>query len=76
MFEHVDGMAIFVSLIFSAVGFVYFSYGKKQKQFWYMLSGLFLMVMGYFFDSVILEIACGIVAIALPILATRFGWFQ
>ena len=57
---------ILVSLIFSAIGFVYFSYGKKQAQFKLMVCGLGLMVYSYFTPTIIWNIGVGVVLSALP----------
>jgi hypothetical protein len=38
-------------LVFSGIGFVYFSYGKKMLLFSYVFAGMSLMIFGYFCDS-------------------------
>lgn len=63
-----DWNFIVVSLAFSAVGFVYFSYGKKQAKIPMMLCGLSLMVYTYFVDSIMWSILIGILLSVTPLL--------
>ena len=39
-------------LLGSGLGFVYFNYGRKNHKLAFILFGLGLMMIGYFFDSV------------------------
>ncbi len=61
-----DWNSILVSLIFSGVGFVYFSYGKKQSHFVMMLCGLSLMFYSYFVDSILWAIGIGVALSVAP----------
>ena len=74
MFADFSAASIVTSLIFSSIGFIYFSYGKKQKLFGFMLCGLFLMLYTYFTDGMALEISLGIGAVIMPFVAKKFGW--
>lgn len=55
-----------LALIFSAIGFVYFQYGRKQAQIPMIISGLALMVFPYFLDSKIWLVVIGTVLALLP----------
>jgi hypothetical protein len=66
--------SIVVGLIFSAIGFVYFSYGKKMAQPAFALGGLTLMIYPYFIDSIPITIGVGIALAFAPFLARRAGW--
>jgi len=46
------GAALFGNLLFSAIGFVAFIYGKKQELLKTMLLGLLLMLYPYFVPNV------------------------
>ena len=56
-----DVPSIIVTLIFSAVGFVYFAYGKKQQEFRFMALGMALMTYTYFVSSLAWNIGVGVV---------------
>ena len=57
---------LLLSVIFSAVGFVYFSYGRKQAKIPLIVVGLLLMVYPYFLDSKAWLVAWGLVLSLLP----------
>jgi hypothetical protein len=61
-----DWPLLIVGLIFSAAGFVYFSYGKRTQSFNIMMCGMALMVYTYFVDSMAASIIIGLVLSALP----------
>ena len=63
-----DWPQLIVGLIFSCVGFVYFSYGKRTQTFQIMICGLALMTYSYFVDSMTATIIVGLVLSALPFL--------
>lgn len=55
-----------LALIFGAVGFVYFSYGRKQARVSMIVSGLALMVYPYFLDSKVWLVVIGLVLSLVP----------
>lgn len=65
---------IVLSLAISALGFIFFSYGKKMNRAPQMLVGLVLMVFPYFVDRMWVM---GLVAVVLCVLlwvVLRLGW--
>ena len=54
------------SIIFGAIGFAVFIYGKKQKNFKALVVGVALMAYPYFIESSYLITAIGLVLSALP----------
>jgi hypothetical protein len=63
-----------VSFLFSGLGYVYFSFGRKMSRLVYAISGLVLMVYPYFISSMGLLVAVGLVLAVIPHVATRWGW--
>ncbi|MDA9951191.1 hypothetical protein N9D31_01325 [Oligoflexaceae bacterium] len=61
-----------VILFFSAVGYVYFSYGKKMNAFWFMLIGITLMFYGYMMDVWYFALLTGSILSALPFILSRY----
>ncbi len=59
---------IMVALFFSAVGFVYFSFGKKQTQPKFFITGAALFVYSYFTPTLAWNIGVGILLAAVPFL--------
>ena len=57
---------LIVGFVFSCVGFVYFSYGKRMQLFNMMMCGLVLMVYTYFVDSLAMSVIIGLLLSALP----------
>ena len=55
-----------LALIFGAVGFVYFSYGRKQARISMIICGLLLMVYPYVLDSKIWLVVIGLVLSLVP----------
>jgi hypothetical protein len=54
------------AFLFSAIGFVYFVYGKKQVVFTPMLIGLSLMIYPYFVSDTVWLVVIGAVLTAIP----------
>ena len=52
--------SLFASIVFGAIGFGAFLYGKKQALFKPMLLGIFLMVYPYFISNTLLLYGVGI----------------
>ena len=65
-----EGTQLFLALFTSVLGMAYTVYGKKQSQPAFFISGLILMFIGYFVDSVWLTLAIFIVLAAVPF------WFR
>ena len=69
-----DPSYLLTSLVFSSIGLGYFIYGKKQKQKVVLYSGISLMVYPYFITSVSTVVLGGLVLMAAPKIAKRFGY--
>ena len=53
-------------MLFGAIGFGFFMYGKKQKAVVPLYTGVALFVLPYFISNVFILVIAGIVLIALP----------
>jgi hypothetical protein len=69
-----DAVHFFVSLVVSSIGFVAFSYGKRQRRLPQMLVGATLVVFPYFVSSVALMLVIATTLLALLWGATRAGY--
>jgi hypothetical protein len=56
----------------SVLGMAYLTYGKKQGEIWFALSGVSLMVYPYFVDSKALTLGVGAALLAAPFILSRF----
>ena len=63
---------ILIGLVFSAVGYVYFSYGKRLQKYNIAICGVALMVYPYFFDNLWATVAVGCLLSGVPFL---FKWW-
>ncbi|NOY75188.1 MAG: hypothetical protein GXP32_05280 [Kiritimatiellaeota bacterium] len=63
-----DTSTLIWGMIFGAVGLGMFTYGKQQKTFMPLFSGIALMVMPYFVFNVYLLVALGVALVVLPFL--------
>ncbi len=62
-----DGQSqLLLGVIFSAIGWGFFSYGKKQKAIVPLLTGIGLFVFPYFISQTALLIVIGAVLMVLP----------
>ena len=61
-----DVTSLMLGVVFSAIGFGFFLYGKKQKAIVPLLSGVGLMVYPYFVTNPLLMIVVGCALIAVP----------
>ena len=61
-----DSSLLLWGLIFGAVGFAFFSYGRKQKSGVPLATGIALMVFPYFVSDVTVLVIVGCALIALP----------
>jgi hypothetical protein len=68
-----DPASLLASLVVSSVGWVLFSYGRKQSRFPHVVTGILMMVYPYFMSSVVLQLTMLPVLLLLLWLATRFG---
>lgn len=71
---NLDPWYLFLSLIFSLIGFGYFRYGKRQGDGRVMLVGVGLMVYPYFITSPLAVVGVGGLLMAGPLVARRLGW--
>lgn len=65
---------ILISFVFSGIGFVYFSYGRKMGLPAFALTGLALMVYPYAVDSLVTLMVVDIGLSLAPFIARRLGW--
>jgi len=66
-------MTLFLSLIFGAVGTVYFVYGRRQHSVSYLICGFVLIVYPYVFESAAAIIGVGVVVAMIPPAIDK-GW--
>ncbi len=59
---------IWWGLLFGALGFGYFIYGKRQRMVMALTSGIVLMVFPYFVSNALLIVLIGALLLALPFL--------
>jgi hypothetical protein len=64
---------LIASMLVSSVGFVLFSYGKKQRRFPHTAMGLVLLVYPYFITNVVLMLTIGGVLMVLLFAAVKLG---
>lgn len=58
----------FIGLIFSSIGLGYFVYGRKQKRWLPLFSGVALMGFPYFVHGLYATLGLGLLLLALPFL--------
>ena len=63
-----DSASLVWGVVFGAVGFAYFIYGKKQAMFVLLFCGIGLMVFPYFVSNTVLLLMVGLVLSVLPYL--------
>lgn len=68
-------MTLFLGILFSSIGGVYFFYGKRSYSAPYLVCGVLLMVYPYFVSNIALMLLVGAVLIVIPIGMGR-GWFE
>jgi hypothetical protein len=69
-----DPGLLFLSLITSGVGFVLFTYGKKQERYPQVAAGVALMVYPYFVPHLIANLLVGAGIVGVMWIAIRQGW--
>lgn len=57
---------LLLSVVFSALGMAYFTYGKRQGKASALFGGVALMVYPYFIKSVLALVALGVLLSAVP----------
>jgi len=62
---------IVITLITSAIAFVYLSYGRKMAEMRFIVCGALLMVYPYFTDSTAAQVIVGVVLAAVPFTVWR-----
>jgi hypothetical protein len=66
MFE-LDSTAVLIwGMLFGAIGFGYFLYGKKQKAIIPLCVGIVLCVFPYFIADVYVLVGVGVILVAIP----------
>jgi hypothetical protein len=66
-----DFTHIFLVVVFSGAGWVFFAYGRKQLLFVPILCGLALMIYPYFVSGTLGLVGIGAVLMAIPWFARR-----
>jgi hypothetical protein len=69
-----DPTWLFLSLIPGGVGFVLFTYGKKQDRWPYLAAGVAYMIYPYFAETILGLVGVGIALGVALWLAVRAGW--
>jgi hypothetical protein len=63
----VSGTALLMwGMLFGAIGFGYFLYGKKQKAVVPLLTGIALSVVPYFIANVYVLVIVGVILVTIP----------
>jgi len=65
-----DANYLFFGLLFSIIGYAYFSYGRKQNLY-YMLTGIALMLYPYLVSEMLWLVLVGVLLMALPFVLNR-----
>ena len=66
--------SIMLDLLAGGIGFVLFTYGRKQQRVPHLVTGILFMVYPYFVSSATGIVAGGLVLGGALWLATRLGW--
>lgn len=69
-----DPTLLMLSLIPSGIGYVLFTYGRKERRFPQLLCGLVFMVYPYFTASVATMVSVGVATAAALYLMITVGW--
>lgn len=68
-----DPWTLFLGLVFSAVGFGYYRYGKRQSDTVMLAAGIVLMVYPLFVTRPVMVGVIGVILTAGPVIAKRLG---
>ena len=71
-FVNLDAGSLMASIVVSGVGFVLFSYGRKQSRLPQMLAGIILMIYPYFVPNPWLMLGIGAAICAALTAAIKF----
>ena len=66
MFELSSTAVLIWGMLFGAIGFGYFLYGKKQKALIPLCVGIVLCVFPYFIADVYVLVGVGVILVAIP----------
>ena len=66
MFELGSAAVLIWGMLFGAIGFGYFLYGKKQKASIPLCVGIVLCVFPYFIANVYVLVGVGVILVAIP----------
>ena len=66
MFELGNVAVLIWGMLFGAIGFGYFLYGRKQKTIIPLCVGIVLCVFPYFIDNVYVLVGVGVILVAIP----------
>jgi hypothetical protein len=66
MFEMDSTAVLLWGLLFGAIGFGFFLYGKRQKSVVALIAGIALCVVPYFIANVYILVTVGVVLMAIP----------
>jgi hypothetical protein len=69
-----DPGLLFLSIVTSGIGFVFFVYGKKQDRWPQLAGGIALMVYPYFVETLALNLLIGVAIVAAVWIAVRQGY--
>lgn len=69
-----DMTLLFLSLIPSGIGFVMFTYGRKQSEWLLVVGGLLFMVYPYFTGTLTMMVGVGLALGALVYAGVAAGW--
>ncbi len=68
-----DANSLLMSLLVSCVGFVCFSYGRRQRRVPQIAAGVTLMVYPYFVSNLLVMAGIGVAILVLMTVAVRMG---
>ena len=66
MFEMGSSAVLLWGMLFGAIGFGFFLYGKKQKTIVPLITGIALCVVPYFIANVYVLVGVGVILVAIP----------
>ena len=66
MFEMGSTTVLLWGMLFGAIGFGFFLYGKKQKAVVPIITGIALCVVPYFIANVYILVGVGVILVAIP----------
>ena len=72
-FLSLDPWTLFLGLVFGAIGFGYFRYGKREGAIGTLIAGIALMAFPIFVSSPVMILVIGVALMAGPVVARRFG---